>query len=148
MTQPFTYILRVRYAECDAQKVVFNGRYVEFMDTAMVEFLREVWGGYNAILDEGIDSQVVHLSLDWKAPARFDDVVEIRVSPGKIGTTSYTLLMDMYNHSTDRHLVSAKIVYVMVSADSFEKMAIPEEMREQLSSGASGIIVDHSGGAG
>lgn len=145
MKQPFTYRLRVRYAECDAQKVVFNGRYVEFMDTAAVEFMRAVWGDYNALLARGIDSQVVHLSLDWKAPARFDDVIDVRVSPDKIGATSYALIMEMYRHATGRLLVSARVVYVMVSAERHEKMTIPEEMRAPLIRGAAGVTTDHAG---
>ena len=49
MSQPFTYLFRVRYAECDPQGVVFNGRYVEYTDVAFTEFVRTALGGYQEL---------------------------------------------------------------------------------------------------
>ena len=46
MTNDFCYLLRVRYSECDAQKVVFNGRYSDYVDIAAGEFTRAIWGDY------------------------------------------------------------------------------------------------------
>ena len=45
MTQPFRYYLRVRYQDCDAQHVVFNARYGDYIDLACFEFLRAVGDG-------------------------------------------------------------------------------------------------------
>jgi acyl-CoA thioester hydrolase len=145
MPDPFCFYLRVRYAECDAQQVVFNSRYVDYVDAAMTEFTRVIWGDYNDLLARGIDNQVVHLSIDWKAPARFDEVVSITVMPARVGNSSYTLQVDFYNHASGQHLATAEVVYVMVTADGFEKMAIPENMRQPLEEGAPGVRVDHSG---
>lgn len=145
MTDPFRYFLRVRYSECDAQKVVFNSRYVDYVDAAMTEFTRVIWGNYNDLLARGIDNQVVSLKIDWKAPARFDDVVAISVRPARVGNSSYTLTLDFYQHESGRHLATVEAVYVMVSAEGLAKMAIPESMRERLERGAPGVRVDHSG---
>ncbi len=145
MNDDFCYLLRVRYSECDAQKVVFNGRYVDYIDTAVTEFIRFTWGGYNKILADGIDSQVVSLSVNLKAPARFDEVVAVTVKPIRVGTTSYALQIDMYNYESSLHLASAEVVYVMVSVDQLVKMEVPQDMRKQLEEGASGRIVDHAG---
>ncbi len=145
MPDNFCYYLRVRYAECDAQQVVFNSRYLDYVDTAMTEFTRVIWGDYNDLLAQGIDNQVVHFSVDWKAPARFDEVVAITVTPARVGTSSYRLQVDFYNHGSGQHLATAEAVYVMVTANNFEKMAIPEPMRQSLEEGAPGVRVDHSG---
>lgn len=145
MNDAFNYFLRVRYAECDAQKVVFNSRYVDYVDAAMTEFTRVIWGNYNDLLAQGIDNQVVSLKLDWKAPARFDEVIAITVKPVRVGNSSYTLQLDFFNHDEGRHLATADVVYVMVSAEALEKMAIPDTMRESLEKGAPGVRVDHSG---
>ena len=145
MNDEFCYLLRVRYAECDAQKVVFNGRYVDYIDIAFTEFARVVWGDYNDLLSEGMDSQVVSISMDWKAPAHFDDIIAVRLKPVGIGTTSYTLQADFYNYESSKLLASAKIVYVMVRVAEHVKMRIPEDMRRQLEKGASGVTVDHAG---
>jgi len=90
MTHPFRYYLRVRYIECDAQKVVFNSRYSEYVDVAINEFLRAI-----GVLDDfaagRLDFQLVKQTVEWKAPARFDQVLEISVSTKHLGTTSFTL---------------------------------------------------------
>lgn len=145
MSEPFCYYLRVRYAECDAQKVVFNSRYLDYVDAAMTEFTRVIWGNYNELLARGIDNQVVHLSIDWRGPARFDEVVAITVMPTRIGHSSYTLQLDFYNHGFGQHLATAEVVYVMVDAETFEKMPVPGTMRSSLEEGAPGVRVDHSG---
>jgi len=115
MRDEFCHLLRVRYSECDAQKVVFNGRYVDYIDIAVTEFMRVIWGNYNDILSKGIDSQVVKLSINWKASAHFDDVIAITVKSIRIGSSSYTLQVDFYNHKDAVNIASAEITYVMVS---------------------------------
>lgn len=145
MNNEFCYLLRVRYAECDAQKVVFNGRYSDYVDIAVGEFSRVVWGDYNDMLSSGIDNQVVSYSIDWKAPAHFDDVIAITVKPAKIGNSSYSFQVDFHQYGSRDVIASANIVYVMVSATEHKKMTIPQEMRKQLESGAPHITVDHAG---
>src|SRR5205085_8762721 len=76
MTDRFRYYLRVRYGECDAQKVVFNARYADYIDITVMEFMRSM--GYEQDLVDGtIDYQLVKQTLEWKAPARFDQVLEV-----------------------------------------------------------------------
>lgn len=145
MNNDFCYFLRVRYSECDAQQVVFNSRYVDYVDAAMTEFLRVIWGDYNDLLAKGIDNQVVSLKIDWKAPARFDEVVAITVKPVRAGNSSYTLRLDFHNQETGAYLATAEVVYVMVSADGLEKMTIPDDLRASMEQGAPGVRVDHSG---
>ncbi len=145
MNDEFCYFLRVRYSECDAQKVVFNGRYVDYVDIAVTEFIRVIWGNYNDILSDGIDNQVVSLSINWKAPAHFDEIIAITVKPVRIGNSSYSLRIDFYNHESSKLLASAEIVYVMVSVNQHTKMEIPQDMRKKLERGAPGIKIDHAG---
>ncbi len=145
MNNEFCYLLRVRYSECDAQKVVFNGRYSDYVDIAVGEFTRVIWGNYNDILSNGFDNQVVSYSIDWKAPAHFDEVIAVTVKPEKIGNSSYSFQVNFYNYDTREVIASAKIVYVMVSATHHKKMEIPQDMRKQLEKGAPGIKVDHAG---
>src|ERR1043166_2954788 len=71
MTHGFRYYLRVRYGECDAQKVVFNARYADYVDLSTTEFLRALGFG-EALISGSLDYQLVKLTLEWKAPARFD----------------------------------------------------------------------------
>ena len=75
---PFRFRFRVRYGECDAQGVVFNARYADFVDIAVNEYIRTLFGDYQHLLDQDLDIQVVSLTVNWKAPAKFDDVLEAR----------------------------------------------------------------------
>jgi len=68
--------LRVRYSECDAQKVVFNGRYGEYVDLAVTEYMRAIGLTSGGLFVE-FDYQLVKQTIEWRAPARFDDVFEI-----------------------------------------------------------------------
>lgn len=145
MTNDFTYLLRVRYAECDAQKVVFNGRYSDYVDIAINEYFRSLWGDYNDLLARGIDNQVVSFSINWSAPAHFDEVLAARVKTKKIGNSSFTLQVDFYHYESGRFLSSADIVYVMVTVDSHQKMTVPPEMREALENGVPGVTINHAG---
>ena len=141
----FTHLLRVRYSECDAQKVVFNGKYAEFVDIAATEFTRAIWGHYNDVLAVGVDIQVVNLTISWKAPSTFDDVLAIEVKAGHIGNSSYTLAFNIFNHKTGTEIATSEIVYVMVSAKKFSKMNIPSDLKEKLERGAPGVVVNHAG---
>lgn len=141
----FTYLLRVRYSECDAQKIVFNGKYTEFLDVASTEFIRAIWGDFNEISAIGIDNQVVNLNISWKAPSAFDDVLSISVNASHIGNSSYTLSFNIVNYKTGTEIANAEIVYVMVDATAFTKKSIPEELKQKLQQGAPNLIVNHAG---
>jgi len=145
MTNDFCYLLRVRYSECDAQKVVFNSRYSDYVDLAVGEYMRAVWGDYNDMLAKGVDNQVVSFAINWKASAHFDEVLAISVVPSRIGNTSFSFQVDFYRHERNELIASAEIVYVMVSASQHQKMPVPQAMREQLECGAGGLVVDHAG---
>lgn len=144
MTEPFQYILRVRYHECDGQKVVFNARYAEYIDVAALEYSRVLFGGAQPS-DGGIDWRLVHQSMDWKAPAVFDDVLVVEIRTETVGKTSFTLSAAVRSCADETLLVSAKTVYVVYDEATAEKAPISEENRKQLLAGAPGQVVDCSG---
>lgn len=138
--------IRVRYGECDAQQVVFNARYADYADLATTEYVRALVGKHQALLDKGYDNQVVSLSINWRASARFDDVIELRVYPSHIGNSSFTLTTDFYLQSDKelRNIASANVVYVMVDSNSYEKRRIPDFLRERFEDSFD-VTVDQAG---
>lgn len=142
---PFQLLLRVRYGECDAQQVVFNARYADYIDIAATEYLRAVAGNYQQLLEQGYDNQVVRLLINWKAPARFDDVLAIRVSTTHIGTTSYSLQMAMNDWHTGRLITLTEATYVMVNAKTLAKTAVPDDFRAKLERGAPNVVINQAG---
>lgn len=146
MSEPFRYRFRVRYNECDAQKVVFNARYADYVDLAMTEFMRALGRDYNTLLARGLDNQVVKLTLEWQGPAHFDDVIEARVRVLKVGNTSFTLEQDIVHTGSGAPVCRAQAIYVMMTTEPFEKTPVPDDLRADLEEGAPGALIDHSGG--
>ena len=139
----FRYFLRVRYGECDAQKVVFNARYADFVDVAMAEFLRAI-GYEKEIQTSELDYQLVKQTMEWRAPARYDQVLEISVAPKHLGTSSFTFTTEFRIAGSEAIIVTAETVYVHVDTKTLMKQPLPAEMRERFARGAPGIVVDHA----
>jgi acyl-CoA thioester hydrolase len=143
MDDPFRYRLRVRYGECDAQRVVFNARYADYIDIAVLEFLRAL-GHRDSFVDGPLDYQLVKQTLEWKAPARFDQVLEVAVWAKHLGNTSFTLVTDFRFAGDDHVIVGGETVYVLVDAHALKKTPIPPNLREALTRGAAGLVIDHA----
>lgn len=142
---PFEFRLRVRYAECDAQHVVFNARYGDYVDIAINEYIRTLFGSYQQMLDLGLDMQVVALNQSWQAPARYDDVLCARVEPGRVGNTSFTVNVTFYRYGDDTRLMNAEVVYVIIDPATMAKKLIPVPVRALLEQGAPGVMISHAG---
>ena len=144
MSSPFRYYLRVRYGECDAQKVVFNSRYSDYVDVAVNEFLRAA-GVHGEFVYGHLDFQLVKQTIEWKAPAQFDQVLELSIAAKHLGTTSFTLATDFRIAGDDRIIVTVETVYVLVDAQTLAKMPLPDHVRAAFQHGAAGRSIDHAG---
>lgn len=133
----------MRYGECDAQKVVFNARYADYIDLATSEFFRALGYG-EALINGSLDYQLVKLAIEWKAPARFDDVLEISVFTAHLGTTSFTLSTAFRRAGSDAVLLTAESVNVLVDSKTLRKRPLPDDLRAALEKGAPGIATDHA----
>jgi acyl-CoA thioester hydrolase len=140
----FRYYLRVRYVECDAQKVVFNSRYCEYVDVSVNEFLRAI-GVLGDFVDGPLDFQLVKQTMEWKAPARFDQVLELSIAVTRLGNTSFTLATAFRIAGDLAVIVTAETVYVLVDAKTLTKMPLPGALRAAMQDGAAGRITDHAG---
>jgi len=142
--ETFRYYLRVRYAECDAQKVVFNSRYGDYVELATTEFMRAL-GYENELRSGALDYQLVRQTMEWKAPARFDEVIEVHVRAVQVGTTSFTIVSEMYCAGTEQLLTTSETVYVLLAPDTLRKTPVPDKVRADLLNGAEGRWADHAG---
>jgi acyl-CoA thioester hydrolase len=140
----FRYYLRVRYGECDAQKVVFNARYGDYVDLAVTEFLRALGLG-NEVVSGEFDYQLVKQTTEWKAPARFDDILEVTVFTKHIGNTSFTLAKEFRIAGRGDAIVTVETVYVHVQQHRLVKQPLAAAHRAALERGAPELVVDHAG---
>jgi acyl-CoA thioester hydrolase len=145
LSEHFTLLLRVRYGECDAQQVVFNARYADYIDIAMTEYFREAVGGFQYLLEQGLDNQVVSLHIDWHSSAKFDDVLAISVTSTKLGNTSYSFEISINDYISQKLIAKSSMTYVMVDTQNYQKTSVPDWLREKLLSSALLPIVNHAG---
>jgi len=143
MTECFRYYLRVRDGECDAQKVVFNARYGEYVDLAVTEFLRAL-GLREVMISGAYDYQVLKQTTEWKAPARFDQVLEASVYAKHLGNTSFSLATDFRIAGEDAVIVAVETVYILMDAKTLTKRSLPPDLRATLERGAPGKTIDHA----
>ncbi len=130
MGRAFVHTLRVRYAECDAQGVVFNAHYLTYFDVSITELWRAAFGSYQAMTDRGVDIVVAEAQLRFRAPARFDQELELEVAIARLGTTS------ILSHHVIRHqqqtLVEGSVRHVLVELPRLTKTEIPDWARNAL----------------
>ena len=143
MTSQFRYYLRVRYAECDAQKVVFNARYADYVDVSTVEFLRALGFGQESVSGT-LEYHLVKQTVEWKAPARFDQILELSVRTTHLGTTSFTIATDFRVAGDEKVIATAETVNVFIDAHTMAKTSLPAELRAALEKGAPGVVTDHA----
>jgi len=126
----FAHELRVRYGECDPQGIVFNANYLAYFDVAVTELWREAAGGWQVMIDKGVDVVVGEANLRFRSPARNDDLLTVSAAVSHFGTTSLTL--SLWIHRGDELLVEGTLRQVFVDVKTFVKTPIPAWMREAL----------------
>lgn len=140
----FRYYLRVRYFECDAQKVVFNARYGDYVDLAVSEYFRALGFG-EALFGGTFDYQVVKQTTEWRASARYDNVLELSVSTRHLGTTSFSVLVEMRIANQAAVIATTETVYVNVDPKTLTKAPLSSTIRDALTAGAADKVIDHAG---
>jgi len=108
----FFHRLRVRWAEVDPQWIVFNANYLMYLDVAMTEYMREIGYPYPDGLKDafGTDMWVVNSTLNYRASAKFDDVLDIGARVSRLGTTSLAFAMGIFRG--EDLLIEGAVTYV------------------------------------
>ena len=127
----FNTPVRVRWMECDAQGIVFNGAYMDYLEVGQSEYFRNLGFSIYRVGQRGyFDTAVVKTVLEFKAPARVDDMLELYVRVGNFGNTSFHLDMEIYQQLSDILLTAVQGVYVGFDAASGTTCRVPDEVRE------------------
>ncbi|HEY3725693.1 MAG TPA: thioesterase family protein [Solirubrobacteraceae bacterium] len=130
MGEPFVYRLRVRYAECDPQGVLFNAHYLAYIDHTITELWRAAFGGYQAMLDRGVDIVVAEANLRFRGSARFDEEIAIEATVARMGTTSVTTAYRFLRGA--ELLLEATMRHVFIDRATAAKVPIPDWARAGL----------------
>jgi YbgC/YbaW family acyl-CoA thioester hydrolase len=124
---------RVRWGDVDAARIIFYGAYIRFFEFAETELFRAVGLPYSVMFDE-LDVWLprVHLECDFHHAAQLDDLLEVCVFVGRIGTKSLRLNFEVRRKGEDVLVASAHFVLVSVRRDTFETVPVPHELRHRL----------------
>jgi acyl-CoA thioester hydrolase len=126
---PFRYAAytRVAFSDTDAQGVVYYGRYMPYFDLARTEYHRHL-GPFDIRGEFAMRASTV----EYHAPARFDDLLEVFVRVERIGTTSVTYDHAAYRVDDDALMATAKQTLVLISLPDRRPVQVPDSFRERI----------------
>ena len=123
--------LRVRWAEVDLQKIVFNGHYLMYLDTAVAGYWRALALPYHEAMEQlAGDLYVRKATLEYHASARYDDRLDVGMRCQRIGNSSILVVAGVFHG--DRLLVSGELVYVFADPATQTSRPVPAALRETL----------------
>ena len=127
----FSLPVRVYYQDTDAGGVVYHSTYLNFMERARYEWIRELGFNANALIEDHKILFMVHsIEIDYFKPAVLDDLLQITVAAKEIGRSRITLYQEVLRSHIK--LVSATIHVVCVGAETLKPVSIPAPLREKI----------------
>jgi len=130
--------LRVRWAEVDMQKIVFNGHYLTYIDTAVAEYWRAIGLPYpEGYVDRyANDVYLRKATVEYLGSARYDDELEICCRVAQLGRSSMTFRFEVYRSSGEAAesapLVTAELVYVNADPATMKAAPLPDDLRKRV----------------
>ncbi|PJZ46969.1 acyl-CoA thioesterase [Leptospira brenneri] len=126
----FQYSFRVRYSEVDSQGIVFNANYLNYLDVSITEYFRTMGISYSAFIEKyQLDFHVVQSLIDYRNGAKFDDVLDVTLSPSY---KSAKIFWSFQIVSEEKLICSGMLTYITVSHLTKKIVSLPEEVGQLL----------------
>lgn len=126
--------VRVRWQECDAQRIAFNGSYLGWLEIAQAEYFRNLGFSIYRVAEAGyFDSAVAKVTIEYKTPVRADAMLDLRARVARIGNTSLVLEVGIFAEGgapDDSPLTTIEAIYVGFHADTGATRRVPDSIRE------------------
>lgn len=123
--------LRVRYGETDQMGVVYYGNYAEYLEQGRTEWLRELGFSYKWMEANNIHLPVVNLTIDYKKPAYYDDIISITTKLKKTPTVKIEFYYEIHNEK-DELLITASTTLVFVNSLTKKLTKAPSYLLDKL----------------
>jgi YbgC/YbaW family acyl-CoA thioester hydrolase len=121
--------LRVRWVEVDLQKIVFNGHYLMYFDTAMADYWRALALPYEQTMHSlGGDLYVKKATVEYHASARYDDQLEVGLKCQRIGNSSIQFVGAIF--CGDQLLITGELIYVYANPATQTSLPVPQSLRD------------------
>lgn len=129
----FMWPVRVYYQDTDAGGVVFHSTYLNFMERARVEWLRQLgFDNHDLSITHRVIFMVRSVTIDYLRPARLDDLLRVTVEVAEIGRSRVIFTQQVIRGHT--LLVSARVSVVCVSLETFKPVSVPAVIRHKFES--------------
>lgn len=125
--------VRIYYEDTDAGGVVYHSNYISYMERARTEFLRKHGLSVREMHDMGIIFPVVSIEANFRAPARLDDLLEVRTQIAALKNSSFTAAQQVVRKVDGKLLVEAKVTLACVNPE-MRPRRLPQEIRDLFSS--------------
>ena len=120
---------RIYYEDTDAGGVVYHARYLGFFERGRTEFFRDKGFSVQKLHEEGRLFPVVRMEIDFRFPARLDDLVRVETELAEAGKTSFIMLQRLFRVEDDRLLAGGRVTLACVDKDMKPKR-LPTRLRE------------------
>jgi len=130
----FSHELRVRYSEIDAQSIVFNAHYLTYFDCGITELFRKLdlrFSGFDATYLEH-DYHVVKSTIEYHSSVYFDEIIQIYVALGRIGTSSLTFRLFIFVGDEDTPRTSGEVIWVYANRKTHKATPLPQGIIDKL----------------
>jgi len=131
-TKSHIHKVKVRYSEIDCQRIVYNSHYLTYFDISISELLDDLFDQDAYIKETNNEFHTVAVQMDFKAPARLNDQLEVYSSIKKVGNSSLIFYQEIYKAGSDELLNSAEIVWVHTNQAEMKAATIPEDLRKKF----------------
>ena len=125
----FVHRLTVRFRDCDLMGHVNNSVYFTYLEQARLDWWRHLGGILNS---PGATMIVARAECDFRAPAFLDDELDIRVTSGAIGRSSFVLEYEIVNIASGQRIAQARTVSVSVDPDTHRPIPVPDAWRAMI----------------
>jgi len=139
----FSWRIRVYYEDTDTGGVVFYANYLKFFERARTEWLRAAGVGQRALEQaDGVMFVVKSTSVDYHAPAKLDDELQLTVVVERIGRVVVDFIQQAWRLGEDGPvlLATGRISVACVNAGSFRPQAIPKQVLHKIKPGAADSV--------
>jgi acyl-CoA thioester hydrolase len=125
------YNVRVRYSETDQMAVVYHGNYAQYFEMGRVEWLRNLGISYKWMEENGIILPVVSLTMNYKKPARYDDLLTVKTTLISQSSVKIEFEYEIYNESGELLTIGSSIL-IFVNMKTSRPIAPPDYIKEKL----------------
>ena len=131
MIHKFSASWRVRFDEVDMQGMVHHPQIVTYLEVARVEYWRETGISYKQLRDEGFEFIIKNVSVEYKKPLLFEELIEVRVGVKKLARASFVLGYEIYKENGEL-AVEAETGLVCAKVGVGKPTALPKNYLEKL----------------